>query len=156
MCNAHLVLLLDHLCVYLYDAPAVKPEPIYQQIGRLIRSLRRGADKAQEELAGQLGLSRATLASIETGRQRILIHQLYAVAQALEVKVSELLPSPPDERTAPRWDALTFDGDLNTQQKKQVASLIGQVESPTIQEETHAKTPKTRRNPGRSRTKTPE
>jgi transcriptional regulator with XRE-family HTH domain len=135
----------------------VKPEPIYQQIGRLIRSLRRGADKAQEELASRLGISRATLASIETGRQRILIHQLYAVARALDVKVSELLPSPADDRTAPSWDTFTFDGDLNTQQKKQVASLIGQVEAPTIQQkkETHAKSPTTRRNPGRSRTKTP-
>lgn len=125
----------------------MKPEPIYRQIGGIIRSLRRRADKPQEWLATQLGISRATLANIETGRQRILVHQLYAVAQALGVDVNEMLPTPPSQALASiNWRALSFEGDLNAEQKQQVARLIDSVESPpaSIPEVTNVKSARTR------------
>jgi len=103
------------------------PEPIYKEIGAIVRALRRRADKAQEVLAGQLAISRATLANIETGRQRILVHQLYAIAQALDVKLIELLPAPPDAHSAGNWATLNIEGDLNMEQRKQVANLIGPI-----------------------------
>jgi transcriptional regulator with XRE-family HTH domain len=108
----------------------MKPEPIYQQIGGIIRALRRRADKAQDVLASQLGISRATLANMETGRQRILVHQLYAIAQALNVSLSDLLPPPQNAADAAHWSSLSFEGDLNPEQKKQVANLIGPIEAP--------------------------
>lgn len=106
----------------------MKPEPIYKEIGGIIRALRRRADKAQTVLAGQLGISRATLANIETGRQRILVHQLYAIAKALEVKLDDLLPAASDENLGVNWAALPIEGDLSVEQRKQIASLIGPVE----------------------------
>lgn len=112
-------------CACAYTIPPVKPEPVYQQIGGIIRALRRRADKAQGTLASQLGISRATLANIETGRQRILVHQLYAIAQALEVSLSDLLPPMHSPATASSLSSLNFEGDLNAEQKKQVANLIG-------------------------------
>ena len=126
----------------------MKPEPIYHQIGGIIRALRRRADKAQDVLAGQLGISRATLANIETGRQRILVHQLYAIAQALDVKLSDLLPSPRDDLSAANWTMLNFEGDLNTEQKKQVANLIGPMGTPAAPqtEEKNAQSKTTSRN----------
>ena len=125
----------------------MKPEPIYRQIGGVIRALRRRQDKAQEAVAGQLGISRATLANIETGRQRILVHQLYAIAQALDVKVSDLLPGAPADAGA-NWTALRFEGDLSTEQKKQVANLIGTIDAlrPRQTGKTNAKASTAQRN----------
>jgi transcriptional regulator with XRE-family HTH domain len=133
----------------------MKPEPIYKQIGGTIRALRRRADQAQEALAAQLGISRATLANIETGRQRILVHQLYSIAQVLGVKVGDMLPSPPEDLVAVNWTSLSFEGDLNAEQKKQVANLIGPMgaAAPGRTEGTNAKAPATRNTRG-SRTKT--
>lgn len=133
----------------------MKLEPIYEQIGGIIRSLRRRADQPQEALAGQLGISRATLANIETGRQRVLIHQLYAIAQALRVDLMDLLPQPAENPTTSDWTSLTFDSDLKEEQKKQLAKLIGPIDATSLQrtEEPNAKAtaPKHR---GRSRTRT--
>jgi transcriptional regulator with XRE-family HTH domain len=138
------------VCVCLSTIRSMKPEPIYKQIGGIVRALRRRADKPQDALAGQLGISRATLANIETGRQRILVHQLYAIARALNVKLTDLLPPALANGSEPNWTDLSFkgdyEGDLNTEQKKQVANLIGQIDGQTSQlmEGTNAKV--TRRN----------
>jgi transcriptional regulator with XRE-family HTH domain len=134
----------------------MKPEPIYRRIGGIIRALRRRADKAQDVLAGQLGISRATLANIETGRQRILVHQLYAIAQALDVKLADLLPpSLTDGTAANDWSSLSIEGDLSADQKKQIANLIGSVGAPKRQqtEELNAKTTSASRNTRVTRSK---
>src|SRR5207302_10862870 len=94
--NHHLdVCITHHLClpltrllrVYMILA-CMNLEPIYKTIGGIIRQRRRRLDLAQAKLAGLLGISRATLASIETGRQRVLVHHLYAFAEALNMKPS--------------------------------------------------------------------
>jgi transcriptional regulator with XRE-family HTH domain len=133
--------------VCIYGAP-VKPEPIYREIGGMIRALRRRADKAQEALATELGISRATLANIETGRQRILVHQIYHIARALDVKLTDILPPPRDEGTGANWNRLNFEGDLNPEQKKQVANLIDMIDTPTPRQtgEIDGKEPARRRN----------
>lgn len=115
------------ICACLDRIMGVKPEPIYKEIGRIIRTRRRGFDMAQEVLARQLGISRAKLANIETGRQRILVHQLHAIAKVLKVKLDDLIPTDYDEKLGTDWSALPIEGDLNIEQKKQVANLIGQV-----------------------------
>ncbi|UQR61591.1 helix-turn-helix domain-containing protein [Bradyrhizobium sp. C-145] len=48
----------------------------------------------QEELARRVQLSRASITNIEKGRQRVLLHQLIEIADALDAKPSELMPSP--------------------------------------------------------------
>jgi len=107
----------------------MRPEPIYQQIGRIIRARRRVLDRAQGQLAQQVGISRATLANIETGRQRVLVHQLYAFARALELKLSDLLPEQAPPRLAAEWSGAPIEGNLSAEQKEQVVSLIEQVET---------------------------
>lgn len=107
------------------------PEPIYRQIGKIIRARRRVLEKAQALLAQEVGISRATLANIETGRQRILVHQVYAFAKALDLKLSDLLPEPLPLRPTAEWSGAPIEGDLSAEQKKQVVSLIEQVEAPT-------------------------
>ncbi len=100
------------------------PEPIYKEIGRIIRARRRVLDRPQERLANEVGISRATLANIETGRQRVLVHQLYGFAKALDLALADLLPEQLPQRASAEWSGMPIEGDLNAEQKKQVAGLI--------------------------------
>lgn len=64
----------------------------YPEIGIRIRTRRKKLKKTQEDIAKKIGLKRSSLANIERGNQRILIHQLYAIAGELEVELNTLLP----------------------------------------------------------------
>jgi len=105
------------------------PQPIYKQIGRAIRARRRVLDRPQEVLARDVGMSRATLANIETGRQRIQIHQVYAFAKALNLRVGDLLPEQLPKDSSSEWSGAPIEGDLNPEQKEQVLGLIKQVQT---------------------------
>jgi|SRR5882757_9410894 len=97
-------------------------EPLYRTIGSVIRAKRRQRDWSQELLAQKLMISRGTLANIEAGRQRILVHQLYAIAAALELKPIDLLPAATAAASTP--EAFPLPENLNAQQKDQLARLI--------------------------------
>jgi transcriptional regulator with XRE-family HTH domain len=122
-------------------------EPIYKTIGSIIRRRRRRLELPQTKLAAQLGMSRATLANIETGRQRVLVHHLYALASALDMKLSELLPQVLKVEASKEWTEVPMPSDLKPQQKEQIASLIGRMSQPAgkTKEESDAKTTKTLR-----------
>ena len=68
------------------------PEEIYKSIGGMIRRRRKKLHLTQGQLAAQVGISRASLANIETGRQSVVVHQVYSIAAALELDPSDLLP----------------------------------------------------------------
>jgi transcriptional regulator with XRE-family HTH domain len=108
----------------------MQPESIYKSIGTIVRSKRRLMEWSQVTLAQRLGISRATLANIETGRQRILVHQLYSFAAVLGMKTEELLP--PLRSNSPEfdWQHLPMPDDLKPQQREQIARLIDAVENP--------------------------
>ena len=98
--------------------------PIYKEIGARIRSRRRQLRLTQETLACRLGLSRASLANIETGRQSVLVHRLYPLAQALGLSVADLLPPLPSVSTNTRGSDLPLPPDLSPQQRKQIAHIL--------------------------------
>jgi transcriptional regulator with XRE-family HTH domain len=55
----------------------VKPiEPVYRLFGARIEQLRTLLGRTQEETAKTLNISRGSLANIETGKQRILLHDV--------------------------------------------------------------------------------
>jgi transcriptional regulator with XRE-family HTH domain len=66
----------------------------YKQVGEKIRS-RRGKKLSQEALASAVGLTRTSISNIEKGRQRLLLHTLVDVADALQVEAASLLPDRP-------------------------------------------------------------
>ena len=70
----------------------MEAQNLYKEVGNLIRRQRRALDLTQANLADALGISRGALANIETGRQHILLHQIYRFAAALNLNVHELLP----------------------------------------------------------------
>ena len=69
----------------------MKPEDIYEEVGRNIRRYRDGARRTQEQVAAAIGMSRASLANIEVGRQKVRLHHLYAIAEALDLASPALL-----------------------------------------------------------------
>ena len=103
---------------------------LYRQIGSRIRSRRKQLGLTQETLAGQLGLSRASLANIETGRQSVLVHRLYPIAQILELSVADLLPPPPTTLPDPDASDLPLPRNLSPQQRKQIARILSDEDSP--------------------------
>ena len=66
---------------------------LYSQFGQLVRQHRERLGANQAEIAHAIGLTRASIANIETGRQRIPLHHLYGLARALKVDVHALLPT---------------------------------------------------------------
>jgi transcriptional regulator with XRE-family HTH domain len=69
-------------------------DELYGRLGRSIAEKRGAKGLSQADLARKVGLSRAAVANVETGRQRIMLHQLYAVASALQLgSILDLVPA---------------------------------------------------------------
>lgn len=72
----------------------------YELIGRRIKALREKINLTQESLAESIGLSRASLANYESGKQAIQISVLYRLARVLKAEISDILPSLEEVRMA--------------------------------------------------------
>jgi transcriptional regulator with XRE-family HTH domain len=97
---------------------------LYDRLGALIRSRRKKLLLTQHDLAARIGISRASLANIETGRQKVLVHQLYALATALDLAPGDLLPPAVANEPSRDWSVLPLPDDLKVEQKKQIARLL--------------------------------
>lgn len=104
----------------------MNPESLYEHIGTLIREHRKKLEPplTQDKLAKRVGMSRAALANIETGRQNVFVHQLYAFAEALELTPEAFLLPMKKEAGRPELASLEFSDDLKPQQKEQLARLL--------------------------------
>jgi transcriptional regulator with XRE-family HTH domain len=100
----------------------MNPESLYKRIGAFIATRRRQLEFKQEELARRVGISRASLANIENGRQSVLVHHLYALAKALDLQPGDLLPPVDQNATS---EALPLPNDLNAEEAKDVSRLFG-------------------------------
>lgn len=104
----------------------METKPIYAHIGALIKTRRKHFKLTQETLATQLSISRASLANIETGRQKILVHQLYSLAAVLDLSPADFLPAPsavtPETVTASA--DLPLPAGLKPQHKEQIARIF--------------------------------
>jgi transcriptional regulator with XRE-family HTH domain len=68
-------------------------EPFYRQLGLRLQELRGRRGLTQEQLGSLLEpkTTRASIANIENGKQRVLTHTLVQLARALKVSVAELV-----------------------------------------------------------------
>jgi XRE family aerobic/anaerobic benzoate catabolism transcriptional regulator len=76
-------------------------------VGALIRRGRAGRGVTRRQLAADSGISERYLAQIETGQGNPSVIVLQAIAQAMNLPVTELLPI-----SGPRHEALTRIGEL--------------------------------------------
>jgi transcriptional regulator with XRE-family HTH domain len=104
-------------------------DPIYKHIGAVIKARRKTLGLKQETLAAKLGISRGSLANVETGRQSVLVHQLYRFAAVLELTPIDLLPPPSKEHFRASHTELPLPDDLKAQQKEQIARLFEGVDT---------------------------
>lgn len=61
-------------------------------VGALVRARRLDLALSQEELAHRAGLHRTYVGSVERGERNVSVANLYALADAMDVKAGELLP----------------------------------------------------------------
>ena len=92
-------------CVSLMETagdPRVIPESVAERglrerLGERLRSARTDAGLLQQALAIKLGVSRASVASIEAGKQSITVEQLIRIANLLGTHPADLLRDVLDE-----------------------------------------------------------
>jgi transcriptional regulator with XRE-family HTH domain len=109
-------------------------DPMYRQIGAVIKARRKTLGMKQEDLAGRLGISRGSLANIETGRQNILVHQLYKYAAKLDLSPFDLLPQPATDHVEADRTELPLPTNLKPQQKDQITRLFALVDTSRIRD----------------------
>lgn len=66
---------------------------LYGEFGERVRKHRHRLQLSQEALGARVRLSRTSITNIEQGRQKILLHHLFALAEALETSPETLLPA---------------------------------------------------------------
>ena len=100
-------------------------EAIYRAFGQAVATRRKGLNLTQAKLAARVGLSRASIANIECGRQNVLLHHVYRLALALEFsKVSDLLPAQPRPSIEGDPDMILSDETVTARGKAQISELI--------------------------------
>ena len=109
----------------------VFPRDTYREVGQGIKRYRKIARRTQAQLAAEVGLSRASLANIEAGRQQVLVHHLFAIADALDLDSPTVLMLSPST-SAPQGDLLSDlplpdDAGLTEKQRLEIRQLLGNV-----------------------------
>lgn len=141
MCSIDtIVLKIDNLWPLNHKHP-MNSESIYRHIGEVIKTRRNALQPrlTQEALAKRVGISRAALANIETGRQNVLVHQLYAFAEALNIPPADFLLPTNHAGGRDDWSDL-LPSDLKPAQKEQLARLLGDARAEPIRDrDDHAK-----------------
>jgi transcriptional regulator with XRE-family HTH domain len=108
-------------------------DQIYRDLGIRIRDLRKGLRRTQDQLAKQVGISRASLANIEAGRQQVLVHHLFGLAEALQLESPAALllrPRADAQRSRPARRGGASDLPLSSEgltekQRQEVLRLMG-------------------------------
>ena len=104
----------------------METEKFYKDFGQKLAKLRVSKGLTQAELAHKIHLSRASVANLERGEQRLYIHQLVQISRALKIDDADrLLP-----RLAPLGgdEDLTISGDnLSAAQERELRRLIGSI-----------------------------
>jgi transcriptional regulator with XRE-family HTH domain len=118
---------------------------ISKRVGGLIKSRRKHLGITQENLAAQMGMSRAALANVETGRQNILVHHLYRFAERLDLDVTDLLPDPAEYENSATPNEFPLPENLSREQRAQIARALRGDGAPadTTKDEQHGTRKKT-------------
>lgn len=67
-------------------------DAFYVDVGKAIRRLREERGLTQTDLGTAVGLTRTSISNVEKGRQKMLLHTFYDVAETLMADLSTILP----------------------------------------------------------------
>lgn len=104
---------------------------VYKMLGRNVAVHRERLRMTQAEVASRIGLTRASLANIESGRQRVMLHHIYLLLDVLELKsILDLIPA--KVRRVESIEKLSFSGSATSESEQaQVERLIDMALAPT-------------------------
>lgn len=96
-------------------AVVVEKAEIDQIFGRLLSSVRKRSGFSQKQLGDAVGLSRVSIANIESGKHGVQLSFIFNVADILGVDVDELIPQ--------------IDGEVNSSvlQETKFLKAVGQI-----------------------------
>ena len=111
-------------------------QSIYAELGRAVATRRKMVGLTQAEVAKAVGISRASIANSESGRQKVLLHQVYGLVKALDLKaITELVPATPPRALATEsgerlstWGAAVSDDQMSGVEQL-LKSALGQLQS---------------------------
>lgn len=72
--------------------PVISQERLYEYIGLQIRNHRDKRSFTQQDLADRIGLERTSITNIERGKQKLPLHVLFGICEALDVTPNDVLP----------------------------------------------------------------
>lgn len=103
-------------------------DELYRSVGGFIAVRRNELKLTQENVAKKVGLSRASLANIEAGRQKILLHYLYRLAAVLDVTgVEAWLPAHIRPGQVEPPETLSIGGNpISDKQRTEVLAFVAQ------------------------------
>lgn len=106
----------------------MRDEEIYIPLGRAIAERRSKIPLTQLELATMVGVSRASIANTERGRQTVSVHNLYAIAVALNIEdPAELLPPLPRGGSLTNVEVKSSYESINASEAASLRKLIDSI-----------------------------
>lgn len=109
------------------ESRCVDERAIYRDFGRAVAERRRAIELTQEQVAQAIGLSRASLANIERGNQKVFLHQILALTKALRLdSAHDIVPTKAIEFADERGRSVRLSGarDLSKDQKVMANSVV--------------------------------
>ena len=98
-------------------------DPRYVAFGEAMATRRKKLKLNQAQLASRVGLSRASIANIERGRQNVLLHHACDIASALGLsQVGDLLPI--EAKPTLEDQSLALSHVVSSKAKAQISDLI--------------------------------
>ena len=103
----------------------LSPDILYKIIGNRIKECREKSRYTQQDVADYLGLSRASIANYESGRQKISIAELFSLAERFSVGIEDLLPSSEEFKTKDTPEnKLDKALDLETKEREELKDFV--------------------------------
>lgn len=100
---------------------------LYRSVGQRIILRRAELGMTQAELGARITLSRASIANIERGHQKLSLHQVYQLAEALDLVVADLLPVGSDRGSALVGIEISGAEELSDAARRQIEQLYHDV-----------------------------
>lgn len=104
------------------------PEKVYADFGLRVAARRKSLNMTQADLARKIGLVRASVANIETGRQRVLLHTFLDICDTLGFGPAVALGIPSSmalfgSGPAPKAEVDRILGAIHDHTKREIARL---------------------------------
>lgn len=99
---------------------------LYNRFGQLLRAHRLRLKMTQADVGKAVGLSRASIANIETGRQHVPLHHVYSFSYVFKVDVSALLPTVETVNNRELLEKINSTASLTEDEKKDVAMAVAE------------------------------